>query len=84
MSTTDNLALITEVHKDESGRFKGHIHQQSSVAEKDNKSSNDQSEPTNDKTRCIFVAFVIYMILKCCTFPPFLMWIAVYIWTFSG
>ncbi|KAJ1379974.1 hypothetical protein SESBI_46426 [Sesbania bispinosa] len=46
MSTTENAAVTPEVHEEENGSFQDHIHNQSSLAKKNNdKSSNLSSQP---------------------------------------
>ncbi|KAJ1380496.1 Coilin, N-terminal domain [Sesbania bispinosa] len=46
MSTTENGAVTPEVHEEENGSFQDHIHNQLSLAKKDNdKSSNLSSQP---------------------------------------
>lgn len=63
LSTTENLAVIPEVHEKENGSSQGCIHKHLSPVKKDKKkltnlsshpNKSNKSGPTSDETRCVF------------------------------
>ncbi|TKY47696.1 DNA ligase isoform X2 [Spatholobus suberectus] len=54
LSTTENLAVIPEVHEEENGSSQGNIHHQLSLVKKDNKKSSNLSSQPNKSSNLNF------------------------------